>query len=205
MDETSINARDCAAIMEGRNILASYRQQRRASFGSRRQAINATTTTPHVDASSSPPTSKDAAGQLDELCEMARNISQQIKMATTPGTAEPVAKRLDVVPQSATTEVAGGQREGGMAYVVVELTRALSKATTCRDRHVSKLEGENRMLRKRVSDLEKQLDELAFSFDALTLCLGGGGADLLLNQEQRHEQQNPGTTATTAKEKQQRI
>lgn len=122
---------------------------------------------------------------------MARTISQQIRqaanaadMSTPPiGFVSPDTEikhvHLNDVPRSAATErldcadvPIGPASENGSAFVIVELTRALSKAATSRDGTITRLEVENQALRSRVSELEKQLDELAFSFDALMLCLG---------------------------------
>lgn len=199
------------AISEGRHLLASYRHRR----ASARKSSNSSAITPRLAATppriAAPGTStssltksvrpslsadepKNAAAQareLDQLCDMARTISQQIRQAAnaadtyTPpisfGSPDTEIKRvrLNDVPCSAATErldctdvpipPAG---ENGSAYVIVELTRALSKAATSRDTNITRLEVENQALRSRVSELEKQLDELAFSFDALMLCLG---------------------------------
>ncbi|KAJ1445594.1 hypothetical protein M885DRAFT_549438 [Pelagophyceae sp. CCMP2097] len=66
---------------------------------------------------------------------------------------------------------AAGEAADGSAAVIVELTRALARAATVRDGTVSKLEVENDALRNRVHDLERQLRDLAISFDSLLLCL----------------------------------
>ena len=135
-----------------------------ASYRRRRRLV--------ASAGSTPRQSDSPAQDLDE-------VLAQFKQ--TPDTARPRAR---LAPQSAVTEA-------DSASVIIELTRALSKAATQRDATVEKLDSENKALRARVAQLEKQLDELAFSFDAGLLCLdyqpsllvNGAHKELALNQQ----------------------
>uniref|UniRef100_A0A7S3NKX2 Uncharacterized protein n=1 Tax=Aureoumbra lagunensis TaxID=44058 RepID=A0A7S3NKX2_9STRA len=138
------------AISDARSILATYKASKKIG-------------TPQVVTTNSPLFLSDSsrlgnkARELERLCEEAERISQELRAVA------------NVTPTRASE-----LRDS----TVLELTRALTRATTTRDQTVAALDDENRQLRKenanlrdRVAQYQRQLDELAISFDSLLLCL----------------------------------